>query len=61
MKKIKKMFDGMRNVIKGEKGATMVEYALMVVLIALVAMGAVEAVGNQLTGTFGTVREAIAP
>ena len=48
------------NFIKGEDGATMVEYGLMVALIAAVCVGAVTTLGTNLTGKFtsvaGTVR-----
>lgn len=35
-----------------ERGATAVEYALMVMLIALVIIGAVTAIGTSLTSIF---------
>ena len=38
-----------------ERGATMVEYGLMVALIAIVAMLAVAAVGTNLFGLFNEV------
>lgn len=37
-----------------EKGASMVEYALLVVLIAIVALVAVRLLGTQVSGTFST-------
>jgi pilus assembly protein Flp/PilA len=40
------MLNKMRNILKDEEGATMVEYALLVALIAVVAM-----VGGALLGT----------
>ena len=36
--------------VKGEEGATMVEYALMVALIAVVCIGAVTALGSGISG-----------
>ena len=42
--------------IAGEEGATMVEYGLMVALIALVCIGAIAAVGGQLSTLFGSVK-----
>ena len=36
-----------------EDGATMVEYALMVALIAVALIGAVEALSGGISGTFG--------
>jgi pilus assembly protein Flp/PilA len=38
-----------------DEGATMVEYALLVVFIALVALAGVILVGNALNGKFGSV------
>lgn len=38
--------------LKDEKGATMVEYALMVTLIAMVAFAAVEILGTNLNDKF---------
>lgn len=41
--------------IKEEDGATMVEYAIMVALIAVVAIGIIATVGKQVKSTFSTV------
>ena len=38
-----------------EKGATAVEYGIMVSLIAVVIIGAVTLIGTSLDGTFNTV------
>jgi pilus assembly protein Flp/PilA len=38
--------------IKDEKGASMVEYALLVVLIAIVALVAIRLAGNEVSSTF---------
>lgn len=51
------MFD---RFIREEEGATMVEYALMVALIAIVAMAAVLALGNNVSAAFTTIANAIA-
>ena len=40
---------------KDEEGATMVEYALMVALIAVVCVAAVQALGLGVQGTFNTI------
>jgi pilus assembly protein Flp/PilA len=40
---------------KSEKGATAVEYGLMVALIALVIIGAVILLGTNLNTTFGSI------
>jgi len=46
------MFQKLINFFKDEEGATMVEYALMLALIAIVCIAAVRAVGNQANTTF---------
>jgi Flp pilus assembly pilin Flp len=40
---------------KDEKGASMVEYALLVVLIAIVALVAVQLAGEEVSGTFSEI------
>ncbi|MDH5420174.1 MAG: Flp family type IVb pilin [Acidimicrobiia bacterium] len=41
--------------IKDEAGASMVEYALLVVLIAIVAITAVTLAGNEVSNTFSEI------
>ena len=41
--------------VKDEKGASMVEYALLVVLIAIVALVAVSIAGQEVSETFSEV------
>jgi pilus assembly protein Flp/PilA len=41
--------------IKAEKGASMVEYALLVVLIAIVALIAVRLAGSEVSQTFSDI------
>ncbi len=41
--------------LKGDRGASMVEYALLVVLIAIVALVAVRFAGTQVSTTFSTI------
>lgn len=38
-----------------DKGASMVEYALLVVLIAIIAIVAIRFAGNQVSSTFGEI------
>ena len=45
--------------VKNERGATAVEYGIMVALIAVVIIGAVTAIGLALQGKFETVQEAL--
>jgi len=46
------MFQKLINFFKDEEGATMVEYALMLALIAIVCIGAVTAIGDSANTTF---------
>ena len=41
--------------IREEKGASMVEYALLVVLIAIIALVAVQIAGREVSETFSEV------
>ena len=41
--------------VRDESGATAIEYGLIAALIAVVVIGAVTAVGTQLSTTFSTV------
>lgn len=43
-----------------ERGASMVEYSLLVVLIAVVAFAAVKTFGVELSGTFSTIATSVA-
>jgi pilus assembly protein Flp/PilA len=49
------MFQSLNAMIRDEDGATMVEYGLLVALIALVALGAVQTVGGNLSTLFTNV------
>jgi pilus assembly protein Flp/PilA len=40
---------------KGEKGASLVEYALLVALIAVVAIAAVRLLGQTISNQFSTI------
>ena len=42
-----------------ERGATMVEYAIMVALIAIVSIAVISGVGQQVNTTFGKVNNYI--
>jgi pilus assembly protein Flp/PilA len=41
--------------VRDESGATAIEYGLIAALIAVVVIGAVTAVGTQLSSTFSTI------
>ena len=47
------------DVVKDEEGATMVEYALMLALIAAVCIGIVTILGTKAQGTFTTTSNAM--
>lgn len=49
------MLTTLTSMIRDEEGATMVEYGLLVALIALVALGAVKVVGTALSSLFTSV------
>jgi pilus assembly protein Flp/PilA len=49
------MFQSLNAMIRDEDGATMVEYGLLVALIALVALGAIQTVGGNLSTLFTNV------
>ncbi len=42
-----------------DKGASMVEYALLVVLIAIIALVAIRLAGNQVSNTFSTIANSL--
>lgn len=54
-----KMQTKMQSMLRGEKGATMVEYALMVALIAVVALLSVTTLGTNVSGRFGQIATSI--
>lgn len=43
--------------IKEERGASIIEYALLVVLIALVALVAIQLAGRDVSGTFQSIAD----
>lgn len=46
---------------RDEEGATMVEYGLMVALIAVVALAAVTLLGGNVTAMFQKIADALTP
>jgi pilus assembly protein Flp/PilA len=52
---MKKFTTILRNVLRREEGATMVEYGLMVALIAVVAVAGVTTLGGNVKTTFETL------
>ena len=53
------MFQKMMNFFKDEEGATMVEYALMLALIAIVCIAAVTFIGTSASTKFNQVGTAV--
>jgi pilus assembly protein Flp/PilA len=47
------------NMLKNEEGQDLLEYALLVALIAIVAVGAVTAAGQTVNGIFSQIAAAI--
>lgn len=56
-----KLFVKFQTIISQDRGATAVEYALLVGLIAVAIIGAVTALGGQLNTLFTSVKTAITP
>lgn len=56
MKKLNQILAARRN---NEKGATVIEYALIAALIAVVVIGAVTAIGNNASATFQTIADSL--
>jgi pilus assembly protein Flp/PilA len=54
-----KVFRTIKSFVKDESGATMVEYALILALIAVACITAVTALGTGLTTQFGTITSAV--
>ena len=54
------MFKKMINFFKDEEGATMVEYALMLALIAVVCLTAVQLIGTSANTKFGEINTELA-
>ncbi len=53
------MLTTLKSMIRDEEGATMVEYGLLIALIALVALGAVKTLGTNLNTLFTNVAGSI--
>jgi pilus assembly protein Flp/PilA len=49
------MFSNIKSMIRDEEGATMVEYGLLVALIAMVALAGVTILGSNLKTLYSTV------
>ena len=57
---MKKLAGSFRSFLTDEDGATMVEYGMMVALIAAVCIGIVTTLGTSIQGVFSAVNTAVA-
>ena len=55
------MSNFMTRFLKDESGATAIEYGLIAALIAVVLVGALTALGENLTASFEAISTAVAP
>ena len=53
------MFNALRNVLRDDEGATMVEYGIMVALIAAICITVVTTLGAKVSNAFSTVNASI--
>ncbi len=56
---VKELYVKFQNAIKSEKGQTLVEYALLLVLIAIVVILMVKGIGGSANNTFSKVNSAL--
>jgi len=56
---MKKLAGGFRSFVKDEDGATMVEYGIMIALIAAICVGIVTTLGTQIKAAFTTTSGAL--
>ena len=53
------MFATLTSMLRDDEGATMVEYGLMVALVAMVALAAVKLLGTNLSTLFNSVATSV--
>jgi pilus assembly protein Flp/PilA len=56
-----KLFNRLQAFARGEEGQDLLEYALLVALIALVAVGAITLAGTNVNTIFGKIATALSP
>ena len=54
-----KFFNGLKAFIRDEEGATATEYAVMLALIIVIALGAISALGTKASSTFADIKAAM--
>lgn len=52
---LRKLYEKAQSVVRNEKGQGLVEYALILVLIAIVVIAAVKSVGSTTSSTFSNI------
>ncbi len=53
------MFDRVKAFLRDEDGATATEYAVMLALIIVIALGAISALGTKVSDTFADIESAM--
>ncbi len=53
------MFKVLCNVLRDDEGATMVEYGIMVALIAAICIGLITTLGQKVSNAFSTVNASL--
>lgn len=53
------MFQHVTNMLRDDEGATLVEYGLLVALIAVVAIAVITVIGQQVSNSFSTVSSSL--
>jgi pilus assembly protein Flp/PilA len=56
---LKELFEKCRESLKGEAGQGLVEYALILVLIAVVVIAAIKGIGCQASSTFSAINSGL--
>jgi pilus assembly protein Flp/PilA len=56
---LNEMYVNWMNTVKSEKGQTIVEYALLLVLIAIVVIAMIKGIGGNANNTFSSVNSAL--
>ena len=59
MMKISTVLQSVKALVKNERGATAIEYALIAALIAVAIIGAVTLVGGDVTSTFNSISSSL--
>jgi pilus assembly protein Flp/PilA len=56
---VKRFYEKCRESLRGETGQGLVEYALILVLIAIVVIAAIKGIGAQANSTFSTINSGL--